>query len=94
MDLCLDSIAVVNRIPKEAAEQATFKIFTDAQVDYMRDFQVEWGEPVVVKKPKGISSDVTVTGQWGVVVQRIMNGTGALKVYLVQSRFMHIVCTS
>jgi len=52
----------------------------------MRGFRVEWGEPVVVKKPKGILSDLKVTGQWGVVVQRIMNGTGTLKVYLVQSR--------
>jgi hypothetical protein len=27
-----------------------------------------------------------VTGQWVVVVQRIMNGTGVLKVYLIQTK--------
>jgi hypothetical protein len=52
----------------------------------MRDFRVKWGEPVVVKKPKGVSSDLGVTGQWAVVVRRIMNGTGVLKVYLVQTK--------
>ena len=52
----------------------------------MRDLRVEWGEPVVVKKPKEIVSDLKVTGQWGVVVRRMMNGTGVLKVYLVQSK--------
>ncbi len=40
----------------------------------------------MVKKPKGVSSDLSVTGQWEVVVRRIMNGTGVLKVYLIQSK--------
>jgi len=48
----------------------------------MRGFCVEWGGPVVIKKPKGIASDLNVTGQWGVVVRRVMNGTGVLRVYL------------
>jgi hypothetical protein len=37
-------------------------------------------------KKKGTSSDLKLTGQWGVVVRRIMNGMGVLKAYLVQSR--------
>jgi hypothetical protein len=42
---------------------------------------------MVVKKPKGISSDlISVTGQWAVVVRPIMNGTRVLKVYLVQTK--------
>jgi len=86
MDLCLDTIAVLNRIPKLDMEKTPCEMFTNGQVDYMRDFRVEWGEPIVVKKPKGISSDLKVTGQWAVVVRRIMNGTGVLKVYLVQSK--------
>jgi hypothetical protein len=52
----------------------------------MRDLRVEWGEPVVVKKPKEAVSDLKVTEQWGVVVRHMMNGTGVLKVYLVQSK--------
>jgi hypothetical protein len=86
MDLCMDSISVLNRIPKQGQSETPFQLFTGKQIDLIRDFRVEWGELVVVKKPKGISSDLQVTGQWGVVVQRIMNGTGVLKVYLVQSK--------
>ncbi len=33
-----------------------------------------------------MSSDLNVTGQWAVVVRRIMNGTGILKVYLIQTK--------
>jgi hypothetical protein len=48
--------------------------------------RVDWGEPVIVERPRGISSDLTVTGQWAVIVRRIMNGTGVLKVYLIQQK--------
>jgi len=68
MDLCLDTIAVLNRIAKQDMEKTPCEMFTNGQVDYMRDLRVEWGEPIVVKKPKGISSDLKVTGQWAVVV--------------------------
>ncbi len=36
------------------------------------------GEPIVVKKPKGITSDLKVTGQWGVALRQVMNRTGVL----------------
>lgn len=52
----------------------------------MRDFRAEWGEILLVKKPKQLASDLNVTGEWAAVVRRIMNGTGVLKVYLVQSK--------
>jgi hypothetical protein len=88
----------LNRIPKQDNDKTPYELFTGNQTDYMRDLRVEWGEPVVVKKPKEIVSDLKVTGQWGVVVRRMMNGTGVLKVYLVQSKryayrlhFMHAV---
>jgi hypothetical protein len=86
MDLCMDSISVLNRIPKQDQDKTPYELFTDSKADHMRDFCVEWGEPVVIKKHKGIMSDLNVTGQWGVVVRRMMNGTGVLKVYLVQSK--------
>jgi hypothetical protein len=41
---------------------------------------------VIVEWPRGIASDLTVTGQCAVVVRRIMNGAGALKVYLIQQK--------
>jgi hypothetical protein len=76
----------MNRIPKVNQEKSPHELFTGKEVDYLRDFRAEWGEPIIVKKPKGVTSDLKVTGEWGVVVRRIMNGTGVLKVYLIQSR--------
>ncbi len=70
---------MLNRIPKQGQDKNPYEIFTGKQVNYVRDFHVEWGEPVVVKKPKGVSSDLNVTGQWGVVARHIINGTGILK---------------
>jgi len=86
MDLCMDSISVLSRIPKQDQDKTPYELFTDRKADHMRDFRVEWGEPVVVNKPKGITSDLNITGHWGVVVWWVMNGTGVLKVYLVQSK--------
>ena len=37
---------------------------TVERIDYDRDFRCRWGELVIVKKPKGISSDLKVTGEW------------------------------
>ena len=39
-----------------------------------------------MKKPKGISSDLKVTGEWAMVVRRMMNYSGVIKVYLVGSK--------
>jgi hypothetical protein len=86
MDLCMDSISVLNRILKQGITATLYEVLTGKRIDYTRDFCVEWGEPIVVKKPKEVSSDLKVTGQWGIVVRRIMNGTGVLKVYFVQSK--------
>jgi hypothetical protein len=55
-------------------------------VDWLRDLHVKWGEPVVVNNPKGLTSDLRTTGQWAVVVRRMMNGTRVVKVYLIQSK--------
>ena len=55
-------------------------------MEYLRDLKANWGEPIIVKKPKGIALDLTVTGQWAVVVRCIMNGSVVLKVYLIQLR--------
>jgi hypothetical protein len=86
VDLVLDSIQVLNRIPKEGKTKSPYELFTGKSIDYLRDMQVDWGEPIIVERPRGIASDLTVTGQWAVVVRRIMNGTGVLKVYLIQQK--------
>jgi hypothetical protein len=86
MDLCLDSIQVMNCIPNLNQVKILYKLFTVKQVNYMRDFRAEWGELIIAKKPKGLASDLTVTGKWVAVVRRIMNGSGILKVYLINSR--------
>ena len=46
----------------------------------MRDFHCRWGELVFVKKLKGISNDLRVTGEWAMIVRRFMNKTGVIKV--------------
>ena len=86
VDLVLDSIQVLNRIPKEGKTKSPYELFTGKSIDYLRDMRVDWGEPIIVERPRGIASDLTVTGQWAVVVRRIMNGTGVLKVYLIQQK--------
>jgi hypothetical protein len=86
MDLCMDSIGVVNRIPKEGESKTPFELFTGKEPDWIRDFRADWGEPIIVKKPKGIAADLKVVGEWAIIVRRIMNGTGVLKVYLIQSK--------
>ncbi len=86
VDLCLDSIQVLNWIPKANNNASPYEMFTSQKVDVLHDFCADWGEPVIVKKPKGIASDLHATGQWGVIVHQIMNGTGMVKVYLIQSK--------
>ena len=63
-----------------------YELFSKDHIDYERDFRCRWGELVIVKKPKGISSDLKVTGEWAMVVRRMMNYSGVIKVYLVGSK--------
>ena len=86
IDLCLDTISVLNRTTKDGYTHTPYELFTGEQIDYDRDFRCRWGELVIVKKPKGISSDLKVTGEWAMVVRRFMNKTGVLKVFLIGSR--------
>lgn len=86
VDLCLDTISVLNRTRRENQAQTPFELFTGGAIDYERDFRCRWGELVIVKKPKGVSSDLRVTGEWAVVVRRLMNKTGVIKVYLIGTR--------
>ena len=62
------------------------ELFTGDKVDQNRDFRCRWGELVIVKKPKGIASDLKTTGEWAMVVRRSMNHTGVLKIYLIGTR--------
>jgi hypothetical protein len=84
-DLVGDVAQVQNRLPKEGKPECPYGLFTGKAIDYLRDFRCEWGELLIVHKPKGIAADLGVVGQWAAVVRRIMNGTGVLKVYLVTS---------
>ena len=86
LDLCLDTISVLNRTKKDGYQFTPFELFTDDRIDHERDFRCTWGELVIVKKPKGISSDLRVTGEWAMVVRRFMNKSGVLKVFLLGTR--------
>ena len=53
IDLCLDTISVLNRTTKERKEHTPYEMFSNDHIDYERDFRCRWGELVIVKKPKG-----------------------------------------
>ena len=68
-------IDVLNRTTKEGKELTPYEMFSNDHIDYQRDFRCRWGELVIVKRPKGISSDLKVTGEWAMVVRRLMMKT-------------------
>ena len=86
IDLCKDTVSVLNRIIKPGFTTSPFELFTGRKMDLCRDVRGRWGEIIIVKKPKSLSSDLHETGQWAVIVRRIMNGTGVIKVYLVSTK--------
>jgi hypothetical protein len=52
VDLCLDFVQVMNRLPKSGQEKSPCEIITRKKIDYLRDFSAEWGEILLVKKAK------------------------------------------
>ena len=55
--------------------QISGELFTGERVDYDGDIRCRRGDVLIVKKPKGISSDLGVNGEWAMVVRRSMNKT-------------------
>ena len=53
VDLCLDTISVLNRTMRVGCSATPYELFTSDKVDQNRDFRCRWGEFVIVKKPKG-----------------------------------------
>ena len=86
VELCLDTISVLNRTVKDGYQGSPYELFTGERINYERDFRCRWGDLIIVKKPKGFSSDLGVTGEWAMVVRRSMNKTGVLKVCLIGIR--------
>ena len=86
MDLVLYIIQEINRSPRKGMDKTPWEIFTGKSIDYIRDFRVAWGEPVIVKRPKKASADLCYAGEWALVVRPIMNGTGVVKVFLLSSK--------
>ena len=85
IDLCLDTISVLNRTMMDGYPRTPFELFTGESIDYLRDFRCRWGELVIVKKPRGISGDLHVTGEGAMVVRRFVNKPGVLEVFLIGS---------
>ena len=86
LDLVADVVSTLNRTVHLEQSETPYHLFTGQVTNYLRDFRVSWGEIIIVKRPKGVSSDLKSTGQWAVVVRRFMDGTGVLKVYLIESK--------
>ena len=67
IDLCLDTISVVNRTVKDGYQLTPYELFTGEKIDYVRDFRCRWGDLVIVKKPKRVSraiSELPGSGPW------------------------------
>ena len=86
LDLCLDTVSVLNRTTKDGYQLTSYELFTGERIDYVRDCRCRWGELIIVKKPKGISSELRVTGEGAMVVRRFMNKSGVQKVFLTETR--------
>jgi hypothetical protein len=86
VELVADTVSTLNRMVKVGHEKSATEMFTGRKPDYLRDFRASWGEIVVVKRPKGLSSDLKTTGQWAVVMRRQMDGSGVLKVYIIETK--------
>lgn len=52
MDLCLESIQILNHIPKAGKEKCTHEVFTENTIDKLRNFRAEWVGLIIVEKPK------------------------------------------
>ncbi len=63
MDLCLDYVQIMNRLPKSGQAKSSYEISTGKEIDFLRDFSAEWGKILLVKKPKQLASNLTVTGE-------------------------------
>ena len=70
----------MNRTVKDGYQGSPYELFAGERIDYERDFRCRWGDLVIVKKPKGIASDLGVTGERAMVVRRSMNKTGVLRI--------------
>ena len=44
VDLCLDTISVLNRTRKEGYQATPYELFTGDSIDHTRDFRCRWGE--------------------------------------------------
>ena len=84
--LIRDTVQVLNRIPKPGQAACPHELFTGKKIDFVRDFRAEWGEFILVKRPKAIASDLRVAADWAVVLHRVMDGTGNLVVYNVRTK--------
>jgi hypothetical protein len=86
----MDSASIINQWIREDESVSPYEQFVGQKLDYIRDLRANWGELLIVKKPKSLSADVKPKGQWAMVVRRYLDQTGIIKVYLVQSKkFAH-----
>ena len=47
VDLCLDTIAVLNRTKRDGYVATPYELFTGGTIDYERDFRCRWGELII-----------------------------------------------
>ena len=86
LELCHDTVTTINQWIRDGNQTSPYQLFTGKSLDKLRDLRANWGEPVVVKRPNQLTTGLLSKGQWAIVVRRQLDGTGLLKVYLIDSK--------
>lgn len=85
-DLLQDVVGIRNLTPREGQLTTPFEAIHGFAPDLLRCMRGRWGETVIAKKPRGIASDLRESGSWGVIVRRTFDGSGIVKLYMVESK--------
>jgi hypothetical protein len=90
VELAGDTVKVMNRTVRRGSSLSPYQKFFGgvAGLDVRRDLRASIGEVLLFKSPKrGVSTDISeMKAEWGVVTSRTFNGSGVIKVYLVETK--------
>ena len=86
-DLFIDSIKTQNLIVRYGESKCPREFFTGSKLDPLRDLRADFGEIVLCHRPKeGAFRGMEPKAEWGIVLDRSINGTGVIKVYNIEAK--------
>ena len=92
LDLCHHVNSCQNALVRTGMSKPPAEVFTGRSLDRLRDLRgLQWGQPVLAKRPAlSEASDLREKAEWAVPVRVYRDGSGVIKVYLVETkRFAH-----